>query len=151
MPSKTSAWLFEQVHSHLVNLRDSNSEVFLPNQFAAPAATIQTLMNGAICTRLPSQECWLEAYHNDVELSAVRNLVLNPSLICNQSLSKVNHNYCRPLRQSLISVKDDMLILKEPIGRMSSYTRLQLVPRELFNVLFVAFHTNVMGGHLNAY
>ncbi len=151
MPAKTSAWLFKQVHSHLVYLRDSNSEVFLPNQFAAPAATIQTIVNGAICTRLPSRERWLQAYQNDVELSAVRKLVLNPSLICNQSLSKGNHNYRGPLRQSLILVEDDMLILKEPIGGTSSYMRLQLVPRELFNVLFVAFHTNAMGGHLNAY
>jgi hypothetical protein len=92
MPSRTSAWLFEQVHSHLVNLRDSNSKVFLPNQFAALAATIQTLVNGAICTCLPLRERWLEAYHNNIELSAVRDLVLNPSLICNQSLLKVNHN-----------------------------------------------------------
>jgi hypothetical protein len=56
MPSKTSAWIFEQVHSHLVHLRDSSSEVFSPNQFAAPAATIQTLVNGAVCTCLPSRE-----------------------------------------------------------------------------------------------
>jgi hypothetical protein len=151
MQSKTSAWLFEQVHSHLVNLQDLNSKVFSPNQFAAPAATIQTLVNGAICTCLPSQKRWLEAYHNNVELSAARNLVLNPSLICNQSLLKVNHNYRGPLHQSLISIEDDMLILKEPIGGTLSYTRLQLVPRELLNVLFVAFHTNAMGGHLNAY
>jgi hypothetical protein len=50
MPAKTLAWIFEQVHFHLVHLRDSNSEVLLPNQFAAPAATIQTLVNGAVCT-----------------------------------------------------------------------------------------------------
>jgi hypothetical protein len=31
MPAKTLAWIFKQVHSHLVHLRDSNSEVFLPN------------------------------------------------------------------------------------------------------------------------
>jgi hypothetical protein len=131
-------------------LRDSNSEVFLPNQFAAPAATIQTLVNGAICTCLPSRERWLQAYQNDVKLSAVRKLVLNSFLICNQSLSKVNHNYRGPLRQSLILVEDDMLILKEPIGGTLSYMHLQLVPRELFNVLFVAFHNSAMGGHLNA-
>ncbi len=119
-------------------LRDLNSKVFSPNQFAAPVATIQTLVNGAICICLPSRKRWLQAYQNDVEMSAVRELVLNPSLICNQSLSKVNHNYRLPLRQSLILVKDDMLILKEPIGGTSSYRRLQLVPRELFNVLFVA-------------
>jgi hypothetical protein len=151
MPSKTSAWIFELVHSHLVHLRDSNSEVFSPNQFAAPAATIQTLVNGAVCTCLPSWDQWLQAYNNDVELCAVQELVLNPSLINNQALAKVNHNYCRPLCQSLISVENDMLILKEPIGGTLSYMHLKLVPQELPNILFIAFHTNAMGGHLNAY
>jgi hypothetical protein len=56
MPAKTLAWIFEQVHSHLVHLRDSNSKVFSPNQFAAQVATIQTLVNGAVCTCLPSWE-----------------------------------------------------------------------------------------------
>jgi hypothetical protein len=65
MPAKTSAWIFEQVHSHLVHLRDSNSEVFSPNQFAALAATIQTLVNGAVYTCLPSRDQWLQAYNND--------------------------------------------------------------------------------------
>ncbi len=151
MPSKTSVWIFEQVHSHLVHLRDSNSKVFLPNQFAAPAATIQTLVNGAVCTRLPSRDRWLQAYNKDVKLCTLRELVLNPSMINNQSLVKVNHNYCGPVGQSLISVENDMLIMKEPIGGMSSYTHLQLVPQELSNLLFIAFHTYAMGGHLNAY
>jgi hypothetical protein len=132
MPAKTLAWIFKQVHSHLVHLRDSNSKVFSPNQFTAPAATIQTLVNRAVCTCLPSQERWLRAYNNDIELCAVRELVLNPSMINNQALAKVNHNYCGPLRQSLISVENAMLILKEPIGRTSSYTLLQLVPRYPF-------------------
>ncbi len=48
MPGRTSAWLFEQVHSHLVYLRDLNSKTIFPNQFAAPAARIQTLVNGAV-------------------------------------------------------------------------------------------------------
>ena len=41
MPAKTSAWIFEQVHSHLVHLHGANSKVFSPDKFAAPA-TIQT-------------------------------------------------------------------------------------------------------------
>jgi hypothetical protein len=40
MPAHTSAWLFEQVHAHLVYLRDSNCKIFSPNQFAAPAAAV---------------------------------------------------------------------------------------------------------------
>jgi hypothetical protein len=151
MPLKTSAWIFEQVHSHLVHLRDANSEVFPPDQFAAPAATIHTLVNGAVCTTLPSRERWLQAYQNDSELRAVWEFALNPSTISNKALALVNHNYRGQLRQSNIFVENDMLITREPIAGTSSYTRLQLVPRELRNILFVAFHTNPMGGHLNAY
>ena len=44
-----------------------------------------------------------------------------------------------------------MLILREPISGTSSFTRLQLVPNELVNIIFIAFHTNPIGGHLNAY
>jgi hypothetical protein len=53
MPSRTSAWLFKQVHACLVNLQDANTELFLPNQFAAPAATIQAFVNGAIALGFP--------------------------------------------------------------------------------------------------
>ncbi len=151
MPGRTSAWLFEKIHSHLVYLCDANSEVFSPNQFAARAATIQTLVSGAICTRLPSRERWVQVYANDGGLHAVRELALNPSLITTRPLSQVNHNFCGPLRQSLISVKDDMLIFREPISGCDSYTCLTLVPRELYNILFVAFHANPIGVHLNAY
>jgi len=45
MPGRTSSLLFDQVYSHLLYLRDANCEVFSPNQFAAPVATIQTLVN----------------------------------------------------------------------------------------------------------
>ncbi len=44
-----------------------------------------------------------------------------------------------------------MLILHEPVCGSTSYARLQLVPRELHNILFIPFHTNAIGGHLNAY
>ncbi len=112
-------------------------------------ATIQTLINRAVCTRLPSLDRWVQAYNNNAELCIVRKLVLNPSLISNKQLLEVNHNYRGPLRQSQISIEDGMLILNKPICGSTSYTRLQLVPQELHNILFIAFHTNAIGGHLN--
>jgi hypothetical protein len=151
MPGHTLAWLFKQIHSQLMYICNSNSKVFSPNQFAAPAATIQTLVSGKICTRLLSRERWVQAYANDSKLCAVQELALNPSLISTQALSKVNHNFCRPLRQSLISVEDDMVIFQEPISGSKSYTRLTLVPHELYNIIFIAFHMNPIGGHLNVY
>ncbi len=44
-----------------------------------------------------------------------------------------------------------MLILRGPIVGTSSFMRLQLVPAELVNIIFIAFHRNPIGGHLNAY
>jgi hypothetical protein len=66
-----SAWLFKHVHSHLVYLCNSNCEIFLLNQFAVLAATIQASVNGAICTHLPSKEQWIQAYANNTKLCAV--------------------------------------------------------------------------------
>jgi hypothetical protein len=151
MPGRTLAWLFEQIHSHLVYLCNSSSKVFSPNQFAAPVATIQTLISSAICTRIPLRERWFQAYADDSKLCTVRELVLNSLLITTQALSKVNHNFCKPLRQSLISVEDDMLIFREPISGSDSCMHLTLVPRKLYNIMFIAFHTNPIGRHLNAY
>ncbi len=48
-------------------------------------------------------------------------------------------------------VEDKLLIYREPISATGSYSRLVIVPHKFFNILFVAFHTNPVGGHLNAY
>ena len=69
----------------------------------------------------------------------------------NKSLAGINYNYHAALRRSLIVLEDDILIYHEPLAGNGSYTRLQLVPAEFRNIVFIAFHTNPVGGHLNAY
>ncbi len=54
----------------------------------------------------------------------MRNLILNPSKISNESLSKVNHNYRSMLQKLLMCIEDGMLILKEPIVGSNSYMHL---------------------------
>jgi hypothetical protein len=151
MPAHTSAWLLEQAHSYLAYLRDANCEVFLPNQFAAPAATIQAFVNGAIGVRLPSKELWIQSYSDNTEMSAIPDLVTNPSKINNAALSMVNYNYWAPLRNSQIVPEDGLLIYYEPIRGGSSYTCLQLNLAAFYNIIFIAFHLNAIRGHLNAY
>ena len=70
-----------------------NTEVLTPNQVSAPAATIQTLLNGAVCTNMPSRFHLLQAYNNDGEMIAIRNLVLNPLLITKATLANVHYTY----------------------------------------------------------
>ncbi len=93
MPACTSKWLFKQVHEYLVYLRDANSELFFPNQFAVLAATIQAFVNGTIGTHLPSRDWWIKAYSNDKEMSTIRDLITNPSKINNATLNTVDYNY----------------------------------------------------------
>ena len=148
VPARTSTWLFEQVHAHLTFIRDSNCEIFSPNQFAAPAATIQAFVNGAIGARLPSHARWVEAYAADPECCAIRDLIHNPGKICKETLKNVHYTYRQPLHQSFIVIEDDILIFREPIRGSTSYAR---VPRGLYDIIFIAFHSNPIGGHLNAY
>ena len=56
-----------------------------------------------------------------------------------------------PLCKSHICIKDNMLIFKVPIVGSTLFTRLQIVPKELYNIIFIAFHVSTIGGHLNAY
>ena len=126
-------------------------EIFEPNQFAAPAATIQAFLGGAVSVTLPSRVRWIQAYDSDKDLKGIRDIIANPSTLSNASLRKINYNYHSALRKSLIVLEDGILIYREPIAGTGSYTRLQLVPKEFYNVLFVAFHSNPVGGHLNAY
>jgi hypothetical protein len=145
MPALTSAWLFKQVHAYLVYLRDANTELFLPNQFAVPTATIQAFVNVAIGTRLPSQDWWIRAYSDNQEMSTIRDLVCNPSKINSTTLNMVKYNYQAALRQLQIVIKDEMMIFNKLIQGGSSYTCLQLVPAKFYNIIFVAFHSNANG------
>jgi hypothetical protein len=147
----TSAWICDHIHMRLVAIRNSNTEIFPPNQFAAPAVHIQAFVSGVIATRIPDQACWIQAITSDPELSKTRDIVNNPSTLNNKSLAGINYNYHAALRQSLIVIKDDILIYREPLAGVGSYTRLQLVPLEFRNILFIAFHANPIGSHLNAY
>jgi hypothetical protein len=84
-------------------------------------------------------------------MSAIRDLILNPSKINSTTLNVVNFNYRAPLWQSHIVIEDGFLIYHEPIRGGSSYTRLQLVPSEFYNIILIAFHSNAIGGHFNPY
>jgi hypothetical protein len=84
-------------------------------------------------------------------MSTFHDLVTNPSKINNMTLNTVNYNYRVSLSQSQTLIKNNMLILGEPVHGGFSYTHLQLVPAEFYNISFEAFHSNAIGRHLNAY
>jgi hypothetical protein len=130
IPARTSARIFEVILDRCIQIRSSNFEIFEPNQYAAPAACIQTFLNGAVGVRLPSPEQWAQAYLDDPATGAIIWFVQNPGTISNKSLEEanLNANYRAALRQSQIVIEDGILILREPIIGSKSYACLQLVP-----------------------
>jgi hypothetical protein len=123
IPAHTSAWIFDHVLDRLCHIRDSNAEIFEPNQYAAPAVHIQAFINGVVGTRLPDHEQWKHAYNSDEELSLIRDLIWNPDKLCNAILKNINYNYHSALRQGLIVIERDLLIYHEPILGGLSYTK----------------------------
>ncbi len=78
--------------------------------------------------------------------------VQNLGTITTKSLeaAKLSTTYHAALHQSQIALEDGVLILQEPILGSKSYTCLQLVPLHFHNLVFIAFHSNPLGAHLNA-
>jgi len=151
IPALTSAWVFNHIHERLASIRYSNTEVFGPNHHATPAAHIQSLVSGVIATRIPDRTRWIQAIDAYAELSKVKVIVTNPSTLNNKALAGINYNYHAALHKSLIVLEDGILIYHEPLAGNGSYMQLQLVPAEFRNILFIAFQTNPVGGHLNSY
>jgi hypothetical protein len=152
IPELTSAWIFDHIHKRLVTIRDSNTKVFPPNQYAAPAAHVQAFVSGVVATRIPDCKLWVQAIMSDPELSKIKDIVADPSKLTNKALTEINYNYHAALQKSLIVLEDDVLIYHKPLaGENKLYTLLQLVPWEFRNILFIAFHTNPISGHLISY
>jgi hypothetical protein len=86
-------------------------------------------------------------------MRAILGFVKNPRTITNATLvaSGINFNFHNALRQLHIALKNGILIYREPIVGSESYARLQLVPSKFRNILFVAFHSNPIGGHFSVY
>ncbi len=62
IPALTSTWIFDHVNDKLCEIRDSNTEIFPPRQFTAPAAHVQAFVNGTVATCLPDCQRWIKAF-----------------------------------------------------------------------------------------
>ena len=114
--------------------------------YAAPA-----LLSGTIGTRLPDNELWSKAISEDSKTCLIRRTIQNTVLLTNENLLKVHHVYRGALRRSQIVEEDDILYYVELLTDDAKYVKLQIVPKSHRNIVFIAFHSNPIGGHLDAF
>jgi len=80
------------------------------------------------------------------------DMVANPALAeSEENVKQLHHIYRQPARQGAFSVRDGILFMKEIFQNDTKFVELRVVPTSLVNTIFVAFHANPVGGHLNAY
>ncbi|KAL3787769.1 LOW QUALITY PROTEIN: hypothetical protein HJC23_009820, partial [Cyclotella cryptica] len=152
IPALTSSAILNCIVHRLRDIRDGSIPVDESTPFAAAAATAQVLFNGATGISLPDTDTWICAYADDPETALIRHMIENPHTINKASLSKLHYVYRGLIRRSQIVVTaNGMLALHEPIESTDDSISLQLVPRSLRNIVFIAFHANPIGGHFNAY
>jgi hypothetical protein len=153
IPGCTSAHIFGQLLSWLVHICNANCPIFSPNQYAPPAACAQAFLNSAVGIKLSDKDQWIKAYSRNPIMQSILGFVKQPGTISNKALkaSGIDYNYRAPFHHSRIVLEDRILIYRKPLAGSSSYACLQLVPAEFCNILFVAFHTNAIGGHFNTY
>ena len=78
----------------------------------------------------------------------ILDLIASPFLLVKATVSKIHSSYPDPLRRDLIVLRKSMSVIKEHIKYESVYRCLQIVPHDLKSVVFIAFHTNPIGGHI---
>ncbi len=81
------------------------------------------------------------------ECKMLLTLVKNPGKINKDSLKDVHYCFRQLLRNSHIIIEDEMLFIASLFGGVLFYCHLQIVPVDLQNILFVAFHTVLSKEH----
>ena len=82
----------------------------------------------------------------------ILDIVANPNLGYAQKYIQTLHSvYRQPERQGHFSIKYGILFMKEIFENLVKYVDLHIVPSLINNIIFVEFHANPIGGHLNVY
>ena len=125
-----------------------------PRRLAAPAAIgqVPVFTNGAVGSQILDCAAWSKALGEDPMTKLLIDMVSNPALAESETnVRLLHHIYRQPARQGQFSLRDGILYMREVFQNDTKYIELRIVPASLVNIIFVAFHANPVGGHLNAY
>ena len=78
-------------------------------------------------------------------------MIKNPSLINSDQFKNIHFSLRQPLRESWLYEEDGIIFIKQRVPFKNVSVSLRLVPNILRNIIFIAFHSNPIGGHLSLY
>ena len=154
IPAKTSKCYIEVLLLRIAEMQRENFQIMQPNPCAAPAATacIPAFVNGAVGSKIPDNRTWEQALQEDPVTKLLLEIAANPSLGESQAhVQPLDHIYRQPARHGNFSTRDGVLYMKEIFQDDDRFVELRIVPSSMRNIIFVAFHANPIGGHLNSF
>ena len=154
IPARTSSSIFKTVFTRLDSIRTENFELHDPSLSHAPAAVamVPLFTSGAVGSRIPDETIWRKALKDDPQTNFLLRLVDNPGLADNKSdIDKLHYIYRHPARNSHFTSDNGILYLREMFRDDTKYVQLRVVPLSMQHIIFVAFHANPIGGHLNTF
>ena len=150
MPGYTSSELLHTLHHKINQIRSQSSEIFNPSTgIATPWSHSYTA--GCTIIKMPTRQEWIKEYNKDPGRQEINRMLKNPGLIKKENLLKIHYVYRAPLRHMYITQEDGLLYLKERLMDRDTYVKLQIVPKSLRNIIFIAFHSNPAGAHFSLY
>ena len=117
-PARTSIWILSQMYNQLVQLCDTDYQLFNPVMYPAPVSICQLFVCGTIGTRLPNAAAWKTTHDKDIVMNHILNMISNPNKVKKENIAKVDSNFRALLHQSQLMIKNDMSILREPLGSL---------------------------------
>jgi hypothetical protein len=101
---------------------------------------------------VPSSATWTTAYLEDPDTAAIVTYLQDPnrSPWTKKALLTLNPQYRPLLRDNLISLDQDRLLLHQPIVNETRQLLTIIVPRSLRLLIFTAYHATPIAGHLGA-
>ena len=153
IPTRTSNAFLDAISSRLDSIRTENFEIHDPKLSHAPAAITMApaFVNGAIGSRIPNPSVWKKALNDDPETKILSDMVADPGLTSDKEvLGKLHFVYREPARRGNFTIRDGILYMKEIFAHNDKFVELRIVPESLRNIIFIAFHANPIGAHLDA-
>ena len=67
------------------------------------------------------------------------------------NLYKTHYIYCQPIYNGIIKLINRTLYIYESVDAINNFVKLQTVPELMRNIIFVAFFSNPISAHFDAY
>lgn len=100
---------------------------------------------------LPPTDVWKTAYDEVEERSFMIKLLQPKSEFSEKNLRILHTSYRHPLRENRMKLLNGRIVIMTPIGSISRFLTLIVVPTKLRRTIFHAYQTTPMGAHMKRY